>query len=79
MSLFVWRNHHDEPCGDAEPRRRTGRIYLIQLGMKGPGSVERHGGYEDVYVKTPQGWRFKQRTHFALLSGGRPATPPPAK
>src|SRR6187397_3349558 len=28
----------------------TGRIYLIQLGMKGPGSVERHGGYEDVYV-----------------------------
>ena len=32
----------------------TGRIYLLQMGMKGPGSIERHGGYEDVYVKTPQ-------------------------
>src|SRR6266567_8016497 len=33
------------------PEGATGRIYLVQLGMKGPGSVERHGGYEDVYVK----------------------------
>ena len=41
----------------------TGRIYLIQLGMKGPGSVERHGGYEDVYVKTKEGWRIQSRTH----------------
>ena len=45
------------------PEGATGRIYLIQLGMKGPGSVERHGGYEDVYVKTKQGWRIKSRTH----------------
>ena len=29
--------------------------------------------YEDAYVKTPQGWRFKQRTHHALLNGGQPA------
>ena len=41
----------------------TGRIYLIQLGMKGPGSIERHGGYEDVYVKTKEGWRIQSRTH----------------
>ena len=41
----------------------TGRIYLVQLGVKGPGSVERHGGYEDVYVKTASGWRIKSRTH----------------
>jgi len=41
----------------------TGRIYLIQLGMKGPGSVERHGGYEDVYAKTTSGWRIRSRTH----------------
>jgi SnoaL-like domain len=41
----------------------SGRIYLIQLGMKGPGSVERHGGYEDVYVRTPNGWRIQSRTH----------------
>jgi hypothetical protein len=45
------------------PGGATGRIYLIQLGMKGPGSVERHGGYEDVYVKTKEGWRIQSRTH----------------
>jgi SnoaL-like domain len=41
----------------------TGRIYLVQLGMTGPGSVARHGGYEDVYVRTPAGWRIQSRTH----------------
>jgi len=40
-----------------------GRVYLVQLGMRGPGSVDRHGGYEDVYVHTPEGWRIKSRTH----------------
>jgi len=41
----------------------TGRVYLVQLGMEGPGSVARHGGYEDVYVRTPEGWRIQSRTH----------------
>lgn len=41
----------------------TGRVYLVQLGMEGPGSVARHGGYEDVYVRTPEGWRIQTRTH----------------
>ncbi len=41
----------------------TGRVYLVQLGMAGPGSVARHGGYEDVYVRTPEGWRIQSRTH----------------
>ncbi len=41
----------------------TGRIYLLQMGVNGPGSIERHGGYEDVYVKTAAGWRIKSRTH----------------
>ncbi len=40
-----------------------GRIYLVQLGMNGPGTVARHGGYEDTYVRTPEGWRIKQRMH----------------
>ena len=40
-----------------------GRIYLVQLGMNGPGTVARHGGYEDIYVRTPEGWRIKQRMH----------------
>jgi hypothetical protein len=47
----------------ATPEGAKGRIYLVQLGMRGPGTVDRHGGYEDVYVRTPEGWRIKTRTH----------------
>jgi len=28
-----------------------------------PGSIEWQGGYEDVYVKTAHGWKFKSRFH----------------
>jgi len=52
-------NHQITPTADGA----TGKIYLVQLGMRGPGSVDRHGGYEDVYVRTPEGWRIKSRTH----------------
>ena len=52
-------NHEITPTAEGA----TGRIYLVQLGMNGPGSVARHGGYEDVYVRTPEGWRIKSRTH----------------
>ncbi len=52
-------NHEIKPTADGA----AGRIYLVQLGMEGPGSVARHGGYEDVYVRTPEGWRIKSRTH----------------
>jgi len=51
----------------------TGRIYLLQMGMKGPGSIERHGGYEDVYVKTSSGWRIKSRTHVRNKAWHAPA------
>jgi len=47
----------------ATPDGATGRVYLVQLGMRGPGSVDRHGGYEDVYVRTSEGWRIRSRTH----------------
>ena len=52
-------NHEITPTADGA----TGRVYLVQLGMEGPGSVARHGGYEDVYARTPEGWRIKSRTH----------------
>ena len=52
-------NHEITPTADGA----TGRIYLVQLGMNGPGSVTRHGGYEDVYARTPEGWRIRSRTH----------------
>ena len=52
-------NHQIRPS----PGGATGRVYLVQLGMRGPGSVDRHGGYEDVYVRTAAGWRIQSRTH----------------
>ena len=55
----------------------TGRLYLLQMGMKGPGSIERHGGYEDVYVKTPNGWRIKSRTHVRNKAWHAPALQTP--
>ena len=45
------------------PEGARGRVYLVQLGMRGPGSVDRHGGYEDTYVKTDEGWRISRRMH----------------
>ena len=42
----------------------VGKSYLLAIGIgKDPTQIERQGGYEDVYVKTPAGWKFKTRTH----------------
>lgn len=41
-----------------------GRHRLIAVGICGyPHLMELQGGYEDVYVKTDDGWRFKSRIH----------------
>ena len=42
------------------------------LGEKGPGSVDRDGGYEDIYVKTAKGWRIKSRTHVRSKEWSNP-------
>lgn len=55
----------------------TGTVDMMMIGLGGdPNKIESDGYYEDIYVKTAQGWRFKQRTHHALLDGGRRVTPP---
>lgn len=42
----------------------TGRSTLLAIGVGGdPTTIEHQGGYEDVYVKTADGWRFKSRVH----------------
>jgi hypothetical protein len=72
-------NHVIEPA----PGGATGKVYLIAVGLDGvPGKVEAQGRYEDVYVKTSNGWRFKSRTH--VLAAGqqevsRGSGPNPAK
>jgi hypothetical protein len=63
------------------PAGAIGKSYLLAIGVGGdPTKIERQGGYEDAYVKTAAGWRFKSRTHvFPKMSesvqfgrGGRP-------
>ena len=61
----------------ATPAGAAGRVYLVQLGMRGPGSVDRHGGYEDVYVRTAEGWRIKSRTHVRDKAWHAPALQTP--
>ena len=60
----------------------VGRAYvaILDIGNGGNGAPSRvdHGGlYNDVYVKTPRGWRFKSRTFYASTTGA-PVQPPPA-
>ena len=64
------------------PGGAVGRTYvgIFDIGNGGNGAKSRidHGGlYNDVYVKTPQGWRFKSRSFFESTSGA-PVQPPPA-
>jgi hypothetical protein len=68
----LYPNHVIEATADGA----KGTVDMLMIGLGGdPNKIQYDGHYEDVYVKTPQGWRFKQRTHHALLSGGRPAAP----
>jgi hypothetical protein len=52
---------------EPSPEGAIGRSYLVYPGVQGghsdPGHTGHVGGYQDVYVKTPQGWRFKSRVH----------------
>jgi hypothetical protein len=64
--VHMLANHVIEPA----PGGATGKVYLIAIGLDGePGKVEAQGRYEDVYVKTTQGWRFKSRVH--VLAAGQ--------
>jgi hypothetical protein len=54
-------NHVIEPT----PGGAKGKEYavIIDIGENGkPGGIALGGRYDDEYVRTPQGWRFKTRT-----------------
>jgi hypothetical protein len=54
------------------PTGAIGIVDMLMIGLGGdPNKIEYDGYYDDVYVKTPQEWRFKSRTHHAVLSEGR--------
>jgi hypothetical protein len=52
---------------EPSPEGAIGKSYLVYPGVQGitgDGTHTGHvGGYQDVYVKTAQGWRFKKRIH----------------
>lgn len=52
---------------EPSPEGATGKSYLVYPGDSGTHSDSTHsghvGGYQDVYVKTVHGWRFKSRLH----------------
>ena len=55
------------------PDGAKGSVYLslLDVGVK-PPAISTTGMYEDLLVKTPQGWRFKRR----MVHPDRPAAPP---
>jgi hypothetical protein len=62
-------NHLIEPTADGA----IGKQFVVVIDIERPGkptSIYLGGQYQDVYVKTPQGWRFKSRTEFR--SGSSP-------
>ena len=50
------------------PTGAQGKSILVILGLNhNPTQVRRLGGYEDTYVRTSAGWRFKTRWHVFPL------------
>ena len=59
------------------PEGARGNQYLMALDVSegGKPSTIVHGGrYDDVYVKTPMGWRFKSRQYVPAKIGAPPPT-----
>jgi hypothetical protein len=65
----LYPNHVITPT----PTGAVGIVDMMMIGLGGdPNKIQYDGYYDDVYVKTPQGWRFKSRAHHAVLLEGRP-------
>jgi hypothetical protein len=61
--LYV--NHIIEPT----PEGAKGQVNMLMIGLGGDkNKIEHDGYYEDTYVKTPAGWKFKSRIHHATYA-----------
>lgn len=59
---------------EPSPEGARGTSYLLMI--EGPGGTPYWDGwYEDIYARTPKGWRFKQRVH---VNNERAGVPPAA-
>ena len=50
---------------NASAEGATGSAYLLALDLAQSPAVTGGGVYEDVIVRTSEGWRFKKRAYFA--------------
>ena len=72
--LYV--NHIITPTADGA----VGTVDMLMIGLGGdPNRIRHEGYYEDTYVKTPKGWRFKSRIHHVPPTSQNPGTPPPGQ
>jgi hypothetical protein len=83
--LYV-RNYSTNPWIEASAEGATGKAYelILDLGENGqPNTIIGGGHYEDVYVKTAQGWRIKKRQYVPSKTQLPPrdvsATAPPTQ
>jgi hypothetical protein len=67
-----WSHLMINPVIAASGRGATARTYLVVIGEQGPNHVQRFGGYEDEFVRTPDGWRIKRRTHVRNKAWSNP-------
>ena len=67
-----WSHLILNPVIKPTPDGATGRAYLVVIGEQGPDHPQRFGGYEDVYVRTDDGWRIKRRTHVRNKAWSHP-------
>jgi hypothetical protein len=71
-------NHIIQPS----PEGATGRVYLVAIDIQedaNPGLIREGGRFDDLYVKTREGWRFKTRTYIPSKLGPRTDSPPPSR
>jgi hypothetical protein len=71
ISHFIM-NHVIEPTADGAIGKQYAAIFDIGNDNK-PSSLRAGGTYEDVYTKTPDGWRFKRRQYIANTWGPIPS------
>ena len=63
-------NHIIQPA----PEGASGRVYLVWIEVEEnghAGAIQSGGRYEDLYVRTPAGWRIKTRTFVPSKLGPR--------
>ena len=58
----IYVNHIIDPT----PEGAKGQVNMLMIGLGGDkNKIEHDGYYEDTYVKTAAGWKFKSRIHHA--------------